>query len=283
MFSKKYALRIVDRVGGGDSFGGGLIYGLISGMSAKDSLEFAVEHLDLIRKAIEGDTAAFRELQEAAYVNIFGTSSVDFSQLMNGIYVAEENLAELQQMLAYLGEFEIEKQTINNKIGFLAGVDPLTGKLKIGRANLNNTYYYLKPKSTNPLSGRKTSSKTGSGSSGGGGSSSISVSEETEKLIGDMERDYENIDNRRRIAELKKEYHEIRGEIQGVIGYTKIESDIIKEQNKTLEENIATLEKEMKAKEAILAGNKSTSKAYKQAAADLEELLLEQRYSPDLR
>ena len=30
-FSKKYDLHIVDRVGGGDSFGGGLIYALLAG------------------------------------------------------------------------------------------------------------------------------------------------------------------------------------------------------------------------------------------------------------
>ena len=54
MFSKKYALRIVDRVGGGDSFGGGLIYGLISGMSAKDSLEFAVA-ASALKHTIHGD------------------------------------------------------------------------------------------------------------------------------------------------------------------------------------------------------------------------------------
>ena len=40
-FSKEYHLHIVDRVGG-DSFGGGLIYSLITGKSSKDAIEFAV-------------------------------------------------------------------------------------------------------------------------------------------------------------------------------------------------------------------------------------------------
>ena len=47
-------MRIVDRVGGGDSFGGGLIYGLISGMSSKDSLEFAVA-ASALKHTIHGD------------------------------------------------------------------------------------------------------------------------------------------------------------------------------------------------------------------------------------
>ncbi len=40
--SKKYNVRIVDRVGGGDSFAGGLICGLLDGKSQGDALEFAV-------------------------------------------------------------------------------------------------------------------------------------------------------------------------------------------------------------------------------------------------
>lgn len=40
--SKNYLIHIVDRVGGGDSFGAGLIYALRHGYSEQDSIEFAV-------------------------------------------------------------------------------------------------------------------------------------------------------------------------------------------------------------------------------------------------
>lgn len=40
--SRKYDIRIVDRVGGGDSFASGLIYGLVTGMNTRDATEFAV-------------------------------------------------------------------------------------------------------------------------------------------------------------------------------------------------------------------------------------------------
>lgn len=40
--SRIYTIHIVDRVGGGDSFGGGLINGLLSGKGDQDALEFAV-------------------------------------------------------------------------------------------------------------------------------------------------------------------------------------------------------------------------------------------------
>lgn len=54
VFSKKYAMHIVDRVGGGDSFGGGLIYSLLSGYDAQKAIEFAVA-ASCLKHSIEGD------------------------------------------------------------------------------------------------------------------------------------------------------------------------------------------------------------------------------------
>ena len=53
-FSKEYHLRIVDRVGGGDSFGGGLIYALLNGKSTQEAVEFAVA-ASALKHSIEGD------------------------------------------------------------------------------------------------------------------------------------------------------------------------------------------------------------------------------------
>lgn len=53
-FSKSYHLHIVDRVGGGDSFGGGLIYALLSGKSTQDAIEFAVA-ASALKHSVEGD------------------------------------------------------------------------------------------------------------------------------------------------------------------------------------------------------------------------------------
>lgn len=41
-FSKEYDVHIVDRVGGGDSFGGGLIHSLANGAKAQETIDFAV-------------------------------------------------------------------------------------------------------------------------------------------------------------------------------------------------------------------------------------------------
>ena len=53
-FSKEYMIHIVDRVGGGDSFGAGLIYGAVSGMGPQEKLEFAVA-ASCLKQTIEGD------------------------------------------------------------------------------------------------------------------------------------------------------------------------------------------------------------------------------------
>ncbi len=53
-FSKKYSMHIVDRVGGGDSFGGGLIYSLVNGYDAQSAIEFAVA-ASCLKHTIEGD------------------------------------------------------------------------------------------------------------------------------------------------------------------------------------------------------------------------------------
>ena len=53
-YSKEYNMKIVDRVGGGDSFGAGLIYSTLSGKSEQDALEFAVA-ASCLKHSIEGD------------------------------------------------------------------------------------------------------------------------------------------------------------------------------------------------------------------------------------
>lgn len=53
-FSKKYRMHIVDRVGGGDSFGGGLICAALNGFDSQATIEFAVA-ASCLKHSIEGD------------------------------------------------------------------------------------------------------------------------------------------------------------------------------------------------------------------------------------
>ncbi len=52
--SKRYDIQIVDRIGGGDSFASGLIYGLLSSDNTRDALEFAVA-ASCLKQTIPGD------------------------------------------------------------------------------------------------------------------------------------------------------------------------------------------------------------------------------------
>lgn len=52
--STRYAVRIVDRVGGGDAFAAGLIYGFVTGKAAQESLDFAVA-ASCLKHTVPGD------------------------------------------------------------------------------------------------------------------------------------------------------------------------------------------------------------------------------------
>lgn len=53
-FSRSYDVHIVDRVGGGDSFGAGLIYSMLNGFDNKKTIEFSVA-ASCLKHSIEGD------------------------------------------------------------------------------------------------------------------------------------------------------------------------------------------------------------------------------------
>ena len=52
--SREYTMQIVDRVGGGDSFASGLIYGLLEKKNTQTALEFAVA-ASCLKHSIPGD------------------------------------------------------------------------------------------------------------------------------------------------------------------------------------------------------------------------------------
>ena len=65
-FSPKYNIQIIDRVGGGDSFAGGLIYGLLKIHDLAEALNFAVA-ASCLKHTIEGD---FNDVSIAEIMNL---------------------------------------------------------------------------------------------------------------------------------------------------------------------------------------------------------------------
>ncbi len=75
--SRRYdILPITDRVGGGDSFSGGLIHGLTSGMSPAESLEFAVA-ASALKHTIPGDVNLVSEAEVKALMKGSGNGRVE--------------------------------------------------------------------------------------------------------------------------------------------------------------------------------------------------------------
>ncbi|MEG0274564.1 MAG: sugar kinase [Longicatena sp.] len=74
-FSKTYPLHIVDRVGGGDSFGAGLIYSMLKKKAPQDCIEFAVA-ASCLKHSIEGDYNLVRVHEVEQLVNGDGSGRV---------------------------------------------------------------------------------------------------------------------------------------------------------------------------------------------------------------
>lgn len=75
LFSKSYMIHIVNRVGGGDSFSGGLIYGLLAGFDDQTALEFATA-ASCLKHSIEQDYNLVSVQEVMALMNGDGSGRV---------------------------------------------------------------------------------------------------------------------------------------------------------------------------------------------------------------
>ena len=51
--SQRYTVRVVDRIGGGDSFAAGLIHGFVSGRDLESTLKFAVAASARVQREVQ--------------------------------------------------------------------------------------------------------------------------------------------------------------------------------------------------------------------------------------
>ena len=237
----------------------------------------------MLSSALAEGEDAFHRLNEAAFISITGTSVADFSALTSGLISVQNLAADAVDALIATGQWTMETITMPQEG---AQWNPLTGVWTRTRINTNQNV--LRYTGSNPLkgggSGKKSSGGGGGGKGGGGGgSSSTSVSQSTQKLLDKMDEAVDAGDHRRKMAQLAQQYHEVRGEIQGVILYLGKEKEIVQENSTTLTGYIAELENQMAAQRAVMSKNKEGSKKYKQAATDLEALQKQhQQYSETL-
>jgi 2-dehydro-3-deoxygluconokinase len=73
LHSQSYRIQLVDRVGGGDAFSAGLIYGLLTGKSTREALEFGVA-ASCLKQTVMGDfnIASAAEVEALAGGNVAG-------------------------------------------------------------------------------------------------------------------------------------------------------------------------------------------------------------------
>ena len=231
----------------------------------------------MISGALAEGEAAFDRLNEAAFIVITGTSVADFSALTSGLISVQNLAAETVQALIATGQWTTETITLPQEG---AQWDPISGTWT--RTMLNTNQTVLKYAGSNPLKGGGGGKSSGGGGGGGGkgggggGSKSTSVSKDIQKLLNSMSEQTEIDDHRRKMAQLAQQYHEVRGELQGVIKYMQVEKEIVQDDSTRLEAYLKVLETQMAAKEAVMAKYKESSKKYKQAKADLEAL--QERY-----
>ena len=74
--STRYDIQIVDRVGGGDAFAGGLIAGLLKKNDTKEALEFAVA-ASCLKQTIPGDFNAVSEQEVDRLMTGAGSGRID--------------------------------------------------------------------------------------------------------------------------------------------------------------------------------------------------------------
>lgn len=193
--------------------------------------------------------------------------------MTNGLISVKNLAAETVQALIATGQWTTETITLPQEG---AQWDPIAGVWT--RTTLNTNQTVLKYTGSNPLksgSGSSGSGRSGGGGGkggGGGGGKNTTVSSAIEKMLDRMDDAMETSDHRRKMAQLAQQYHETRGEIQGVLLYMNKEREIVEENSSALEGYLASLEKEIESKKAVLAKNKESSSKYKQAMVDLEAL-----------
>lgn len=218
----------------------------------------------MISSALAEGEAAFHRLNEAAFITITGTSVADFSALTAGLISVQNLAADAVDALIATGQWTMETVTLPQEG---AQWDPIAGIWK--KTRISTDQHVLRYTGGNPLrsgGGRKSSSGGGGGKKGGGGSggaSSTSVSQTVEKMLDTMDANVDIEDHRRKMAQLGQEYHEARGEIQGVLKYMELEKEIIRDNSKTLEGYVTDLEAQIESKKAVLASTKESSSKYK--------------------
>jgi len=223
-------------------------------------------------EALGADMEAVRQqLQQEIFMNITGSSSADFSNILNGLAMVKDESDSAVQALLKTGQFEIQENELEEDMKYFA-VDswlPFQGHWETLPAK-------SKVKTLQPKGGsvpvKKDTSGSGGGGSGGGGGNKTKETSAAMKALDRMSRIQKLQENRRSLYSAQAGLYEQSGELQGVIAYNEKEIEVIEEQNETLEDNIKELEEWIAKKKEEMASLDQSSEEYATAKEELEKL-----------
>lgn len=236
-----------------------------------DGAEFARQNLDLIAKAADGSTEAFMRLQEAAFIEVIGSSSADFSAVQNGLYATEAEAINAMNALQAAGMGTVEYITLPvDATEMVAVPDGLGGfKLHPQTIKANTTVAVWKPAKSAPTTSTKKSS--GGSKSGGGGSktgASNYASKKTQKNLDQADSMVGVHNPALNIIRLKENYHSQRGETASLASYTQLEAEYLKRQNSIILSEMRYLEDEAHRYTQIMDNTRAGSSKFTKAQTD---------------
>lgn len=229
----------------------------------------------MLTQALAEGQEAFDRLNEAAFINITGTSSADFSAITNGLIAVRSDAEATIAALQATGQWDLVEKDLPAEMPVF---DVIGGKTtQIGTLRATGKQTVLKMKSGNPFaskaaSGGGSSGKSSGGGGGGGGGKEKSGPSEVEIMLDRMEQVQKLQNHTRSLYSAQAGYYAQTGELQGVILYYQKETEAIQEQNKTLEDNVAELSSWIQKKKAEVDSLDKSSEEYETAANELKEL-----------
>ena len=251
----------------------------VLGMSAEEIINDFPEALDIFNDLTSSTGElknALDALNEAAFIRITGTSEADFSNLLNGLVTVQDVADETIQKLLATGQFELETKELKQEMDVWEWQGLLKGgfvkKTATGKAT------FLKPTGNNPFKsggysggGSSTPTSTGGGGGGGGGGSKNEDSYD-QQILDEMDKVEKFYKSQLSYFEALEKYYDSAGLAQGVIKSLERQREVIEEENRSLENNLALVKERLDLKRDELSTLTKGSDAYNACASDVEAL-----------
>ena len=228
------------------------------------SAESLVSNLSPALALLNADAEVARNTIISLAQGLFATAGSSFNaanwsggliQLANDASTADKNMASLINTML---------QAVGARISATLSADGLSASINV--TGLNTGSQYSGSRTPNSTSG------SGGGGGGGGGGKKTNANKDEQRFVEHMDFALDLIEDAiERNDEIMSRY-ETQGYLTGVINQLEQEEEFLKKKGALLEENLAKLDKEIKAKQAQIAKEKAGTKAYDDLLSELEEL-----------